>query len=160
MSRAYALKFGRQKINRVKMREHLHIEFPPGLTEQSHAKECDINNIIKKFNKTGLFSHTAKIEGRYGDMTGADFKTMQDIVAGVESQFNALPSEIRNRFNNDSAQMLSFYEDPANREEAIKIGLIRGDSDPNQDGLGEHVPEPVEPPAEPPVEPPAEPPAE
>lgn len=108
-------------------------------TEQAHKDTCDVNKIIQKYDKTGLISHVSKIEAQFGDMTGADFKAMQDKVANATSMFNELPSEIRNRFKNNPYGLLKFMENPDNRAEAIKLGIINPDWTPETDGLGEHV---------------------
>lgn len=110
-------------------------------TEQNHKKECDINLIIKKYDKTGLISHISKFEGEFGDLRGVDYKTALDQVTRAGSLFNQLPSNIRNRFSNNPEKLLSFMENPANRDEAIKLGLINKHWTEDTDGLGEHVPE-------------------
>ena len=38
--------------------------------------------------------------------------------------FDNLPSDVRNRFNNNPAQLLDFVADPENKEEAIELGLL------------------------------------
>ncbi len=166
MSKAYAEKFGSKKITRVEMQKFLRPKFkrdkdgnPIYLTEQSHKNQCDINRIVQRYNKTGVISHMNKIEGKYGDMSGADFKTMMDITSGVRSKFAALPAKIRNRFENEPEKLLEFFENPENRNEAIELGLVAMKTKEELDGLGEHVvdgkivPKPVEPVVEPVVEP-------
>ena len=37
----------------------------PSLTKQSFTKECDINNIMKKYQKTGAIDHVNKHEASY-----------------------------------------------------------------------------------------------
>lgn len=108
-------------------------------TEQSHKKECDISHIIKKYDKTGLLTHVSRMEARYGDVSGADYKAMADQVAKAKSDFELLPGKIRKYFQNDPGKLLEFMENPANREKAIELGLISKKSDPDKDGLGEHV---------------------
>lgn len=76
------------------------------LTEQHHKKSCDINTIMAKYVKTGLIDHVAKYKGTYGDATGGDFKAAQDLVAKQKSQFNELPAEVRQMFDNDPAKYL------------------------------------------------------
>lgn len=117
---------------------------PIYFTEQNHKKECDINNIIKKYDKTGLISHISRFEAKFGDLTGLDFKTMQDAVKGAQSSFNALPPDIRNRFENDPGKLLAFMEDPKNRQEGIELGIISAEMAENLDGFGEHVKQPIE----------------
>lgn len=111
-------------------------------TQQGHKKECDINYIIKKYDKTGLIGRIQKIEGVYGDVSGADFRKAQELVLNSKKLFNALPGNIKKRFNQSPEFLYEFMEDPGNREEAIKLGLIRGDWKPETDGLGEHVKKP------------------
>ena len=63
-----------------------------GSAEQSHGKACNINNIVNKFQKTGVLEHQNKHEARYDDITGQDFETMMNIVANARSMFEDLPS--------------------------------------------------------------------
>lgn len=114
---------------------------PIYFTEQAHKRMCDVNEIIKKYDKTGLITHISQYEARFGDMNGMEFKTAQDMVASAQSNFEALPSEIRNMFDNSPAALLDFMDDPSNREKAIELGLIKGSWTPETDGIGEHVPE-------------------
>jgi phage internal scaffolding protein len=108
-------------------------------TEQSHKDQCDVNNIMKKYDKQGIITHVSKFEAEFGDLTGADFKKAMDLIAGSKSQFEGLPSEIRNRFKNNPGNLLEFMENPDNRAEAIELGLISGRWTEDTDGLGEHI---------------------
>lgn len=148
MSNNYYQEFGEVKIDKSAMREWVK---RPGkydengkplyFTEQSHKREADVNEIIKKYDKTGLISNVSRFEAKFGDLTGDDFKTMQDKITGAINQFNSLPSEIRNRFNNNPGELLRFMENENNRDEAIELGLISPLMVPEKDGLGEHVKE-------------------
>lgn len=108
-------------------------------TEQQYKDTCDVNKIIQKYDKHGLITHVSSIEAKYGDMTGADYKTAMDLVVNMRTMFNELPSEIRKRFDNSPEKYLNFMEDPANRKEAIDLGLINPNWTDNTDGLGEHI---------------------
>jgi len=148
MSIAYAEKYGTEKISKEEMRDwvkrpgkHDEDGKPLYTTEQHHKKECDINCIIKKYDKTGLINHVSKFEAKYGDFTGMEFSNMQNIVANANSAFQELPAEIRSRFKNNPKNLVEFMEHPENREEAIKLGLIDEKWTPETDGLGEHVKE-------------------
>lgn len=114
---------------------------PLYFTEQQHKKECDVNNIIRKYDKTGLITHVSRFEGTFGDLSGADFKEMSDRVAKARSMFEELPSNIRHEFKNDPSRLLQFMDDPGNRAKAEKLGLINKGWTEDSDGLGEHVPE-------------------
>lgn len=108
-------------------------------TEQAHKDTCDVNKIIRKYDKTGLISHISKFEAMYGDMTGFDFKEMKQKVIDMTNKFNELPSDIRKKFENSPENLLRFMENPENRDEAISLGLIKKEWTPETDGLGEHV---------------------
>lgn len=108
-------------------------------TQQNHKNECDVNNIIKKYDKTGLILHVSKIEAQFGDLTGFDFKQSLDMINNASTMFMELPSNIRKHFNNSPIDFLDFMDNPDNREEAIKLGLIKGEWTPETDGLGEHI---------------------
>jgi hypothetical protein len=148
MSKAYVEEFGSKKATKKQMRE---FSKRPGkvdaqgnivyMTEQAHKHECDVNHIVKKYDKHGLISHVSKFEAKFGDLSGTDFKSMYDKVTNAISMFQELPSGIRNRFDNSPAELLRFMDNPDNREEAIDLGIIRGDWTEATDGLGEHVPE-------------------
>lgn len=99
------------------------ITCPPGMTEQSFRNECDINQILKRFVKTGNLEHAERYEPVYGEHTGLDLKSALDIVADANNMFMDLPSETRNRFENDPAQFLDFVQDEENAEEMFKLGL-------------------------------------
>lgn len=114
-------------------------------TEQNYKKECDVNMIVAKYDKTGLITHIQKFEAQFGDLTGLDFKQAQDLIANARNQFEQLPSHIRKRFRNSPEYLLHFMEDENNREEAIRLGLINSNTPPERDGLGEHVVDPVPP---------------
>lgn len=150
MSKEYCLKFGevcppttdavmRDYCKRPgKVDENGNIIY---MTEQHHKKECDINNIIKKYDRTGLISHVSKMEAKYGNMTGLDFKNAHDMVINAKEEFNKLPSEIRKRFRNSPEEFLRFFEDENNRQEGIELGLINPNWTEETDGFGEHVKE-------------------
>lgn len=110
-------------------------------TEQHHKNECDVNRIIKKYDRNGLITHISKIEAQFGDVSGLDFKASLDLIHNAQKMFDELPSKIRNRFKNDPYEILTFMEDPNNREEAIELGLIKSIWTEATDGLGEHVKE-------------------
>ena len=117
---------------------------PLYFTEQAHKDECDVNLIVAKYDKTGIMSHISRFEAKFGDFTGMDFQNMQNQIRGATEMFNQLPAEIRKRFDNSPGMLLEFMEDPNNRDEAIELGLIHGDTDPTKDGLGEHVKEGID----------------
>lgn len=97
-------------------------------TRQSHAKESDINNILKKYQKTGILNHVNLHEAKYDDVTGIDFQTAMNLVIDAQSMFMDLPSSVRSKFANDPAQFYDFVQNPENDAEMIEMGLK---ADPN-----------------------------
>lgn len=95
------------------------------LTKQSFKKECDINNILKRYMKTGLIDHINKHQGVYTDLsTSTEYHEAMNIIMEANDSFSLLPSEIRNKFNNDPAQFLDFVSNPDNRQEMAELGLL------------------------------------
>jgi phage internal scaffolding protein len=96
-----------------------------GLTEQNHKDETDINNIVRKYNKTGLIDHLNQFEQKYADMTGYDYQDAMNTVAAANSMFEGLPSSIRNRFENDPAKFINFVDDESNYDALAEMGLVK-----------------------------------
>lgn len=100
-------------------------------TKQSFAKECDINNIMKRYEKDGVITHFNRYGGQYGDFTNVpEYRDAIDKVRSAEEMFMSLPASIRTRFENDPGSFLSFVADPANRPELEKMGLMRARPEP------------------------------
>lgn len=97
----------------------------PSLTHQSMSDACDINNIMKRYEKTGLLEHVAQYDGNYGDFTGAkDYLDSLLQVQEAQLMFASLPADIRSKFDNEPAKFLEFVEDPLNRSEMARMGLL------------------------------------
>ena len=110
----------RNHFDRAAVRKHFE---GASRTEQAHKKACDINSIMAKFQKTGAIQHLAKHPPKYGDVSGADFRQAQVLVAEHKSIFHELPSQIRAEFENDPSNYLDFVTDPENAEFLEKEGL-------------------------------------
>lgn len=96
----------------------------PTRAQQHHKDECDINVILERFGKTGQVPVNA-ISGTYGDFSGVhDYHTAMNALIAAESEFAALPAQIRNKFANDPANLVQFLDNPDNRAEAEKLGLV------------------------------------
>lgn len=93
-------------------------------TQQQFKKECDVNNILAKHRRTGMVTHVNKHQGQFGDFSNLeDYQTSLHKVMTAQNSFNLLPSELRNKFGNDPAQLISYLADPKNDDEAIRFGL-------------------------------------
>lgn len=107
----------------------------PSRTKQSFKAECDINNIVKSFRTVQDIINLTE-NGRKGVFTDLpepfEYQDGLNLVIQAEASFNALPSALRNRFENDPAQFLDFMSNPANQEEWIKLGLATDKRPPPQ----------------------------
>lgn len=104
---------------------------------QEFKEEADINRIMARYQKGAPVTWLNTNAGRFEDVTGYDFQNSMNVIAEANEAFAQLPSSLRKRFGNDPAQMLEFLDDDKNKEEAIKLGLVKADPPPAP------VPEPV-----------------
>lgn len=94
-------------------------------TRQSFNAETNINNIMSRFEKTGIIEHLNQHNGTYGDFsTVSDYHSALNQVIEAQDSFNSLPSKIRAKFNNDPGKFLDFMTNPDNLEELQQMGLI------------------------------------
>lgn len=100
------------------------LEEEPSLTQQSFKEESDINEIVRRFGLTGQLpdNYQAPLTGDFTDVV--DYKTALDAVIAADEKFLELPAHIREKFQNDPQQLLTFLDDDSNRDEAIKLGIL------------------------------------
>lgn len=92
--------------------------------QQQHKDAVNANRIVEKFEKSGLLP-PIRSGGVYADVSQiGDYQASLEQVARAHEAFEGLPAKVRDRFENDPGQMLAFVSDSANRDEAIKLGLI------------------------------------
>jgi phage internal scaffolding protein len=96
----------------------------PTMTKQSHKDECDVNLILKRYDKNNVLTHMNKAKPFYADTTAIDLQQAIDTVDKAKAMFDELPSKIRNRFQGNPAALLDFLHNPANEREAVEIGLL------------------------------------
>lgn len=123
------------------------LEFPEGegRTKQSMKRECDINVIMAKYQRTGVIEHRNDLGGNYGDATGIELQEAMNLVIQAQETFNGLPSSIRKRFGNSPTEFMDFIHNPENEAEARKLGLLN--PLPPAEPAAEPPTEPVQPPA-------------
>lgn len=96
---------------------------------QSAKDECDINNIMANWRRTGIITHGQIAEGKYEDLADVptDYHESMNRIIEAQEAFASLPSSVRKQFNNDPAQLLDNISDPANRQILIDAGLLKAD---------------------------------
>lgn len=101
------------------------LTFPKGegRTEQAHVGDVDINQIWAKALIGQKSDYIKEYGGRYGDATSLDFLQANILISNAQEMFDALPSEIRSRFQNQPGKFMDFVQDPENEQELIKLKL-------------------------------------
>lgn len=105
----------------------------PSLAVQSAKDDCDINNIVKKYLRTGELPEMR--QAVYADVSElGDLRDATERVLAAEEAFMQLPAEVRRYFDNDPVRLVEFSQDPANLEKAVELGLAvrREPSPPRQ----------------------------
>lgn len=98
----------------------------PSPVKQSMAAECDINNIMRKNQKTGLITHVNQHNGSYDNLiAGGDYHDHLNACIEAQTAFDTLPAQIRNQFRNDPGAFLEFVQDPENASELVTMGLAQ-----------------------------------
>jgi phage internal scaffolding protein len=105
----------------------------PTLAQQNFADECDINTIVNNFMRTGVMPDEVS-RPQFGDFSGAisDYQSALNLVLAGEEAFSELPAPLRARFHNDPVEYVSFFEDPNNRDEAVRLGLVSQSQDSSE----------------------------
>lgn len=103
----------------------INFEHQTSRTQQQFADSANINEIMRKFETTGMIEWTSGGNVTYGDFsTASDFHDQMVKVRNAEEAFAQLPAKIRARMDNDPVKFLEFLQDDENREEAEQLGLV------------------------------------
>lgn len=115
------------KVNKPNTLRRRVSTFTPGktMTEQAHGNACNINTIVNRY-KAGQPLPERDGQPNFGDFSQVvDYHEAVTQVDEAETAFMALPASLRKHFNNDPGQLLQFISDPNNRDEAIRLGLLK-----------------------------------
>lgn len=114
---------------RPRVQTFFNTEIDPSRTHQEFKDECDVNQFIKKHKSINPTQFTQWFNsppqsGVYADLTSLPSyeEALQTIIL-AQNSFEALPSELRQRFDNDPQKLINFLDDPKNEEESIKLKL-------------------------------------
>lgn len=101
----------------------------PSLTQQQFRQECDINNIIASVDSSGVINNPLWNGTRrplYGDFSGIqdmDYLQAQNTFLEASARFMELPAKVRQQFNNNPAELLSYLQGNPPVEELAKLGF-------------------------------------
>lgn len=106
-------------------------------TKQMFREGTRIDNVLKRYATAGVDSAMAPwlfaqnmANAPFGIDQGKDYHAQLSAVTKVRQYFEALPAKVRARFGNDPSQLLDFLGDDRNRDEAVKLGLVKAPEAP------------------------------
>lgn len=108
----------------------------PSRTKQGFRNVCNINAMVEKYRKTGLFSNVNRKQPVFADVSEIrSYQESLNVVVKAREAFEALDPKLRTRFDNDPAKMVAFLENGDNYDEAVKLGMVvkRADSPKSPD---------------------------
>ncbi|AXH74644.1 MAG: internal scaffolding protein [Microviridae sp.] len=112
------------------------------ITKQSFKAECDINNILRQYTKTGVINHVQSSRPTYQDLPDAiDYQESMNTLLAADAAFAGLPASVRSRFGNDPGEFLAALSDPEQTAYLTEVGVFRAAD------AASALPDPVRPPA-------------
>lgn len=125
-------------------------EWEPSKTSQEFADECDVNNIMARYQVTGVLPVNSRGEPHYFNWQDAP-DNLQDALNALNeasSSFMALPAIVRKEFDNDPVKFTEFATKPDSIGKLREWGLAPQPA-PEAPPVRVRVENPPEPPAEP-----------
>lgn len=112
------------KTNGLDREVHLVMPGGPSLCRQEFAAECDINEIMRRYEVTGILPNDGR-EPQYVDFTALprDLMSTMEILNDAEAAFMTLPARVRREFDNDPISFVAFAGDPENLDQMREWGL-------------------------------------
>lgn len=100
-------------------------------TQQHFKDDCDINVIWKRYQRTGVVTHIARVREVYGEFDpNVNFGKVFADLSRAQEMFEQLPAAMRGRFLNDPKGFYEFIADPANKDECIRLGIFDKPAEP------------------------------
>jgi len=105
-------------------RNRVALSFPEkGQTQQHFTEACDVNNIVERYQRTGILDHVNPATGRYGYAPSRSYADVAFAVAAMRSQYETLPEKVRERFP-DFYGFVDAFDDPNAQSALVELGLI------------------------------------
>ncbi|WNK14578.1 MAG: internal scaffolding protein [Microvirus sp.] len=97
----------------------------PSMTRSEFQDECDINQIMARFEKTGMVPVNSVGVPQYLDLTMTPDNLMQamNLMVDAETSFMLLPAHVRKEFDNDPMRFVEFASAADNIERMREWGL-------------------------------------
>lgn len=96
----------------------------PSLTVQSFTEDANINVLARRFGITDI--PFAPVSQEVIDLTNPpDLRDILEARRAAADHFSSLPMKLRKRFRNSPEELWDFLHDPENRDEAVRLGLLK-----------------------------------
>lgn len=94
-----------------------------GMTDKTHMKDCDMNEIWRRF---GLGQTDLKpIQVPFLEVTEMfNFQDAQNVLVQGKEAFMQLPSKVRDRFGNDPVKFMDYCREGAS-DEGVALEMVR-----------------------------------
>lgn len=110
------------------------------ITKQSHKAECDIHNILRQYQRTGIINHINSQTPIYTDLPDElDYQTSLNTILQAQDAFATLPSKVRDHFNNDPALFLAAFADPSQEAQLREWGLLNNKPSSSNSNLSSSI---------------------
>jgi len=96
-------------------------------TVQDPVESLTMSNIIDKYRRTGVLSSGVPGQPRkpiFAEVSSFDYHAALNFIQAVQVEWGGLSARLKGRFSNSPEVMLRWLENPANQEEAIRLGLM------------------------------------
>lgn len=100
-------------------------------TRQEFADECDINVIMKKYQRTGVMPQSTRPPVYVDNWDAPDFQGAMNMLLEADRAFMQLPAVVRREFENDPAQFVEFAMDSKNMPKLKEWGLTAPEKAPD-----------------------------
>lgn len=95
------------------------------MARQEFKDECDIYNILRQFQQTGVITRVQTAQPLWGELPDdIDFQAAMHTVMSANEAFASLPADVRNHFNNDPQAFLAAMYDSSREDELRGLGLL------------------------------------
>ena len=93
------------------------------MTKQNFKDASDVNQIVKKFRRTGAIEHLNQWQGSYGEFLNMDYHAAMNEIAAADSMFSTIPAHVREHFKNDPQAFIDYALDESNHAQMQEWGL-------------------------------------
>ena len=96
----------------------------PSKTDQQYKDDCDVNEIIRRYKKDGIVPHVKNINAQFADVS--DIPSLMEGIERIDAakeEWLKVPASIRKKHGNSVVNFYNWLADPANQDEAVKLGL-------------------------------------